>query len=111
MAIKIKQVGYETQVYQNEDLVGTCGQFCCGIDFRPLGKPNALFSILKVRNYSDYNLKRCIKAILSIEIPDRPFHANFNLELAKDKTRLLEYQTKLNTYKEEHGKRRDTKPN
>ncbi len=92
MAIRIK----DNQVYDNDDLVGTHRKWCCGVDFHPLGKPNALFSVLvKKRNPNSWDFKRSVKAILSINIPDKPFHWNFNPETAKDKTKLVEYKTKL----------------
>lgn len=73
--------------------IGTIRKFCCGIDFRPKGKPNALFSILKARN--DEKLKICISALSEIKVPKKRFHWNFNHEIATNEARLADYKNRL----------------
>lgn len=85
----------EYRVYQKKKLVGTVRKFCCGIDFRIKGKPNALFSIMPARSYKDTGLKESIEAILQMKIPKRNFHWNFNQKLLDDKEKLKEYELHL----------------
>lgn len=94
MAISIKNVKGEKRVYKGRKHVGTLRKFCCGIDFRPKHKPQALFSILKVK-YGTRELEKCVESLLSIDIPDKSFHWNFNYEIAKDDCKLLEYAVRL----------------
>jgi hypothetical protein len=94
MSLIIKEVEGEKRVYRGEKLVGTLRKFCCGIDFRPEGKPNALFSILKVK-FGDRKLVKCIEALLSVEIPNKSFHWNFSYETAKNDTEFAEFKIDL----------------
>ena len=81
MAIIIKKVNGETRVYKNRKLVGILRKFCCGVDFRPIGNPDALFSILKVK-FGDPKLTKCVEALLTVEIPNKQFHWNFSYATA-----------------------------
>ena len=98
ISIKLEKGEYydkEHMVYQNEKLVGTVSKFCCGIDFRIKGKPNALFSIMLAMSYQDSRLKESIEAILKMEIPTRNFHCNFSHKLLTDKKKLKKFQFNL----------------
>lgn len=82
-------------MYKGAKLIGTLRDFCCGIDFRPTGRPNALFSILILKEETE-RLIDCLEALSSIEIPNKNFHYNFNHKIAKNIKQLLEYETILN---------------
>ena len=82
----------EQKVFVGKKQVGTVRKFCCGIDFKD-NRSSGLFSILKVRQYSDAKLKKAINQILSIKIPDSGFHWNFTVKTKKE---LAEYEKKLN---------------
>ncbi len=84
-----------SNVYNGENIVGELSTFCCGTDLRIKDKPNALFSILKVRRDKD-KLQKCVEALLSIKIPDIDFHWNFTYETANNEELLSQYEKELN---------------
>lgn len=80
---------------------GRLTRYCCGMDLRLNDRPDALFSILGVRSFSDSKLKTCVKAILSIQIPEKKsFHWNFKVDIAKNKEALKAYELHLNQNEE-----------
>lgn len=88
-------------VYVNNKRIGTLRQFCCGVDFRIDGKPNALFSIMPRMKYDDEKLKECVSAILKLKIPKRNFHWNFRHDIANDLEAMKKYELNLNRPKRE----------
>lgn len=98
MSLIIKEVQGQKRVYNNRKLVGTLRKFCCGIDFRPQGKPDALFSILKVK-FGEPELIKCIEALLSVEIPNKQFHWNFSYETASNDCKLAAFKIALRNLK------------
>ena len=94
----IKEVEGEKKVYRNGELVGTLRKFCCGIDFRPHGKPDALFSILRVK-FGEPKLIKCVEALLSVEIPNKQFHWNFSYETATNDCELAAFKIALRNLK------------
>ncbi len=97
MSIIIKEVQGQKRVYNNRKLVGTLHKFCCGIDFRPHKKPDALFSILRVK-FGDPKLAKCIEALLSVEIPNKQFHLNFSYETASNDCKLSAFKIALKNF-------------
>lgn len=78
------------KVYRGEEEVGTLRNFCCGIDLRIHDKPEALFSIIGKKK-----VNKCVRTIMSLEIPGAPFHWNFSAETAGNIERLKNYQKEL----------------
>lgn len=96
MKVRINKVKGQYRVYYGRNLVGTLRKFCCGIDFRHNCRPNALFSILKVR-FGTPELTDCLKALLSIKIPiSKSFHWNFEHDIAINDNKLNAYEKQLN---------------
>jgi hypothetical protein len=94
MSLIIKEVQGQKRVYNNRKLVGTLRKFCCGIDFRPHGKPNALFSILRVK-FGEQKLIKCVEALLTVEIPNKKFHWNFSYGTASNDCKFAAFKNCL----------------
>jgi len=95
--INKKDNGYD-EVYSDDVLVGYLRKFCCGIDFRPIKKQGSLFSILKVRNYSDRNLIKSLRFLIPLKLPKKAFHVNFNPEILSNKDKIESYKKSLIEY-------------
>jgi len=74
--------------------IGRLIKFCCGIDYIPNTKHGSIFSILKAK-YGTKKLIKCIEALSELKMPNRYFHFNFNYDIAKDKSKLKDYQQRL----------------
>ncbi len=97
-SVTFSEIKHETRVYHSGKRVGIVRKFCCGVDFRPDGHKNALFSIMMVKPDSE-ELRDCIRALVTIQIPERTFHWNFHHETALSEKKLKKYEQELNNQK------------
>lgn len=94
-----------TGVYINGHYKGAIRKFCCGVDFWPNKRPNAIFSILSVKmatgegEIDGKKLKECLIALCSIKIPNKKFHWDFRHRYLEDSAFLKDYEKRLNQIK------------
>lgn len=86
------------KVYNSGLHVGDINLFCCGTDFRIHKYPKAIFSILGTKTKTEA-LYKSIEIILTLKIPNKKFHWNFDPKIAYDDLKLKKYQEELKNIK------------